>query len=218
MSIAAVSIPDSTGPPLRDQARVACYGLIATLLLQPPESHLLRRLADAGPQRWDQVASLSRPWRSLVLAARSISAAAVGAEYSALFVGVGRPLIDLHAARYAVRGQRVPPMHALRLDLHRLRLARRMGAVETEDHLGALCETMRLLITGARGLPRQNPARQLQFFKAHIAPWYRACIDDIRHADAAYFYLLVADFIEEFFETEGAGPDHCGPPPAPTIR
>lgn len=201
---AAVSKSVSTELPARDQARVECYGLIATLLLQPPESFLLHRLADAEPRRWDEVASLSRAWHSLVLAARSISAAAVAAEYSALFVGVGRPLIDLHAARHAARAQRVPPMHALRLDLHRLRLARRMGAVETEDHLGALCETMRLLITGARGLPRQTPAQQQRFFEAHIAPWYRACLDDIRHADAAYFYLLVADFVQAFFEYEQA--------------
>lgn len=201
---AAVSKSVSTELPVRDQARVECYGLIATLLLQPPEAFLLRRLAEAELQRWNDVAGLGKPWRSLVLAARSISAAAVVAEYLALFVGVGRPLIDPHAARYAARGQRVPPMHALRLDLHRLRLARRMGAVETEDHLGALCETMRLLITGARGLPRQTPAQQQRFFEAHIAPWYRACLDDIRHADAAYFYLLVADFVQAFFESEQA--------------
>jgi TorA maturation chaperone TorD len=201
---AAASNLASTELSARDQARVDCYGLIATLLLQPPEAFMLHRLADAELQRWDEVAGLSRPWRSLVMAARSISAAAVAAEYSALFVGVGRPLIDPHAARYAARGQRVPPMHALRLDLHRLRLARRMGAVETEDHLGALCETMRLLISGARGLPRQTAAQQRRFFDAHIAPWYRACIDDIRHADAAYFYLLVADFIQAFFESEAS--------------
>jgi TorA maturation chaperone TorD len=76
-------------------------------------------------------------------------------------------------------------------------LERRAGIAEGEDHLGSLCEAMRVLI--ANGTPI---ARQRAFFDAHIAPWYRACAEDFRSADGSKFYRCVANVLEAYFDVE----------------
>ncbi len=94
------------------------------------------------------------------------------------------------------------PLAALRDDLRRLGLSRMTGVSETEDHLGALCEVMRVLIVGC-GQGRQHTlADQKQFFYTHLRTWYSRCLGDIRNAENAYFYRQVANFAEAFFELE----------------
>ncbi|RZA32819.1 MAG: hypothetical protein EOP92_24100, partial [Lysobacteraceae bacterium] len=76
------------------------------------------------------------------------------------------------------------------------------GAGEFEDHLGALCETMRVLVAGAPRIPRQPLARQQAFFEVHIAPWYERCLADIAAAEGANYYRLVARLAGAFLAIE----------------
>jgi TorA maturation chaperone TorD len=186
-----------------DQARADLYALIARLLLASPDAGLLASLAGADSISSQNARSpLDRAWEKLVLAAGIIEADAIEDEYQALFVSIAVPKINPYASLYLSGFINEKPLAALRTELAQLQLARAPGVGELEDHLGALCETMRMLITGGRGGRQQPLERQQQFFEAHIAPWFNRCLDDIRAADEANFYRLVADFIQAFLEIE----------------
>jgi TorA maturation chaperone TorD len=133
----------------------------------------------------------------LVLAAQLMGAGAIRAEFDALFAGVGTPRINPYESVYLTGFTMEQPLAELRADLAQLGLARVPGASETEDHLGALCETMRLLIMGGQAIGLQR-----EFFDKHIEPWYRNCLDDIRSVRDANFYRQLADFIDAFFDAE----------------
>jgi TorA maturation chaperone TorD len=189
--------------PQEEQARADIYGLIARLLLAPPDDALLASLAGADAiVSFDSDQPLDRAWRRLSLAAREISGAAVRDEFSELFVSTSIPKINPYGSLYLAGFLHEKPLAALRTDLAGLGLARRSGALETEDHLGALCETMRRMILGAQDAPRQPLARQQEFFEVHIVTWSGGCLDHLRQVDGARFYGSVADFIAAYFDIE----------------
>ena len=210
-------------PPLaqEEQARADMYGLIARLLLAPPDDALLANLAtlagistdssvDTGAgaiKSADSGQPLGRAWLALALAARVLAGAAIRDEFAALFVSTSIPTINPYGSLYLAGFMHEKPLAALRTDLAGLGLARCSGALETEDHLGALCETMRRMILGGEGAPRQPLARQQAFFEVHIATWSGACLDHLRQADGARFYAIVAEFIAAYFEIERAAFD-----------
>lgn len=203
-------LPDPVGmvllePPLppHEQGRADFYALIAALLLAPPAAQLLHELAQAPPLTRGLARSpLEQSWERLVAAASAMDEAAVSEEYSALFVALGTPQVDPYASRYLASALMDVPLAALRADLRALGLARTGHATEIEDHLGALCEVMRVLIAGAPGIPRQPVSTQKRFFEARIAPWHSACLDDLRRAEGSNFYRCVADFIAAYFAVE----------------
>jgi TorA maturation chaperone TorD len=187
-------------PPLpqEEQARADLYALIARLLLAPPDAALLASLGeavDAGPA--DQ--PFDAAWRQLAAAARTTNAGAVREEFDALFVSVGVPKLNPFGSLYLAGFLHEKPLAALRADLARLGLARMPGVAETEDHLGALCETMRLLIAG---VPRQPLVVQQRFFEDHLAPWHARCLDELRSAEGANFYARVAALASAFLAIE----------------
>ncbi|QAU34974.1 molecular chaperone TorD family protein [Janthinobacterium sp. 17J80-10] len=188
-----------------EQARADLYALIARLLITPPESGLLDALAAADSL--DSLATdhpLDRAWESLVLAAGVLDAAAVHEEFNDLFISAGTPQINPYASLYLGGFLHEKPLVALRTELAQLGLARIDGAGETEDHLAALCEAMRLMIAGGAGVGalRQPLDRQKQFFEKHIASWSSRCLDEICALQEANFYRRVAEFSREFFLVE----------------
>jgi TorA maturation chaperone TorD len=189
--------------PQEEQARADLYGLLARLLLAPPDDALLDSLAGADAiVSCDADQPLDRAWDQLCLTARLIPADLVRDEFSELFISTSIPRINPYASLYLAGFLHEKPLADLRTDLARLGLARRNGASETEDHLGALCETMRRMITGGQGVPRQPLARQQEFFDIHIAPWSGICLNHLREADGARFYQRVADLVDAFFDIE----------------
>lgn len=189
--------------PQEEQARADLYGLLARLLLAPPDDALLDSLAGADAiVSSDADQPLDRAWDQLCLTARLIPADLVRDEFSELFISTSIPRINPYGSLYLAGFLHEKPLAALRTDLARLGLARRNGASETEDHLGALCETMRRMITGGQGVPRQPLARQQEFFDIHIAPWSGICLNHLREADGARFYQRVADLADAFFDIE----------------
>jgi TorA maturation chaperone TorD len=189
-----------------DQARADFYALIARLMLAPPDAGLLAALAAAEPIAADGLAEAGRAledaWLKLTQAASVMDADAVAEEFAALFVSTGNPLINPNGSYYLAGHLNDFPLAELRQDLARLRITRARGVGEFEDHLAALCETMRVLITGAPGIARQPLDEQKQLFSAHIQPWYAACLVDISSAEPANFYRVVAAFAGAFLAIE----------------
>ncbi|TFW28461.1 hypothetical protein E4O92_21245 [Massilia horti] len=186
-----------------DQARADLYALIARLLLAPPDAALLAALAAADPilgARDEQ--ALGDAWARLVRGAVLADVQAVADEFAELFISIGTPPLNPYGSRYLCGFLNDHPLAILRADLARLGLARAPGVGEFEDHLGALCETMRVLVTGGAGLPRRPLAIQRQFFDTHIRPWFGACLFDIAGYEAAGFYRLVAAFAAAFLAIE----------------
>jgi TorA maturation chaperone TorD len=182
-----------------EQARADMYALLARIIHAAPDAPMLSALAGADAIVAGQAGHpLDRAWERLVLAAGVMQDDAVAEEFSALFVSVGTPRLNPYASLYLTGFINEKPLVALRDDLARLGMGRAPGQREMEDHLAALCEAMRLLISGGV-VPL---ARQRAFFEAYIAPWYRRCLHDIRSAPEANFYRLVADFAEAFLDVE----------------
>jgi TorA maturation chaperone TorD len=189
-----------------DQARADFYALIASLLLAPPGAGLLAALAGADPivaDGFDEEGRLLQDaWLKLTLAASVVDAEAVADEFTALFISTGNPLLNPYGSFYATGHLNDVPLAELRQDLARMRIARVRGVGEFEDHLGCLCETMRVLVAGAPGIARRPLADQKQFFGAHLQPWYAACLADIAGAEPANFYRVVAAFAGAFLAVE----------------
>jgi TorA maturation chaperone TorD len=172
----------------QEQERADAYALVAALL-QAPDPAWLAQLA-AAP-----AGSGADPWARLVAAARRCGQT-VADEYAALFLATGNPLLNPYASWYLAGCLMDKPLAKLRQDLRTLGLARAGGVTELEDHLGALCETMHLLVR------RGEPAQQQAFFERHLANWYAACLADLRSAPPANFYRAVADLAEAFLDLE----------------
>ena len=201
------SIPASVSMSLplsgEDQARADLYALLARLLLAPPDAPLLAALAGADPicaQHGEH--ALEDAWEQLALACGVLDAGAVTDEYNLLFVSIGTPTLNPYGSRYLSGYMNDAPLAALREDLARFGVKRARGVGEFEDHLGALCETMRVLVAGGPGIARQPLAQQQRFFEAHIAPWYERCVADIAGAEGANFYRLVARLAGAFLAIE----------------
>ena len=189
--------------PPEEQARADLYGLLARLLLAVPDDGLLDSLAGADAiVSSDASQPLDLAWEALSLAARLIPSDAVRDEFNELFVSTSIPRVSPYGSLYLAGFLHEKPLAALRTDLAKLGLGRRSGAAETEDHLGALCETMRRMIAGGQGVARQPVERQQEFFDVHIAPWSGICLHHLRDADGAQFYQRVADLAAAFFEIE----------------
>ncbi|MGG7606138.1 TorD/DmsD family molecular chaperone [Massilia sp. BKSP1R2A-1] len=186
-----------------DQARADLYALLARLLLAAPDPGLLDALSAADPiVSAGQEPALEQAWEALTLASGVMDPDAVREEFDALFISVGTPPVNPNGSRYLSGYLNDTPLAELRGDLVRLGIRRIRGVGEFEDHLGALCETMRVLITGAPGIARQSVERQQAFFEAHIAPWYARCVTDIADAEGANYYRLVARLAAAFLDIE----------------
>jgi len=201
----AVRAPVAVALPLssEDQARADLYALAARLLLAAPGAALLEQLGSADPilaEGGDP--ALERAWEKLVLASGVMDPEAVAAEFDALFVSDGTPTLNPYGSLYLSGFMNDTPLADLRGDLARFGIGRVRGVGESEDHLGALCETMRVLIAGAAGIARQPHHVQQAFFEARIAPWYERCLGDIAHAKSANYYRLVAAFVGALLEIE----------------
>lgn len=185
-----------------DQARADFYALFAHLLLAPPDAGLLAALADAEPIAAAGEFALEDAWLRLTQAASAVDAAAVADEFSAMFVSLGTPPLNPYGSFYLTGHLNDAPLAALRHDLAQLRLARAPGVGEFEDHLGALCETMRVLVAGAPGAAPRGLGVQKAFFEAHLRPWYAGCLADIAASPDANFYKVVAGVVDAFLSIE----------------
>ncbi|MEX0959798.1 MAG: molecular chaperone TorD family protein [Burkholderiales bacterium] len=198
-----------------DAARSDIYAVLAALLGAPPSAALLELIAGA-----DDIAahSASEPplagaWRNLQAAAAIADAEALQTEYGALFFAVGEPEVMLYASWYRTGFLMEEPLARVRADLARLGLSRLQSVNEPEDHIAALCETMRLLVSETLAPDAAHLAVQKRFFARHIAPWHAELTQRIEQAAGANFYRCVAALMKSFFEAEAAHFEHFAEEP-----
>jgi TorA maturation chaperone TorD len=190
-------------PPIaaEEQARADVYALLSRLWSQAPDAGLLRALG-AAPRlpAADEGAGWPEAFNRLADASSVMDAGAAAQEYTDLFIGVGHSEVDLHASYWLAGGER--PLPELRRHLGELGLGRRPDAALMEDHLGALLETMRLLVAGRADVQPAPVAVQAAFFERWLAPWTDRCCTAIDVCSIANYYRRVAECTKIFLALE----------------
>lgn len=186
-----------------DQGRANFYALIARLLGDAPDRELLRAIAGSPPLGTDDDgAPLPVAWSQLIAASSVMDVDAAREEYDALFIGVGKAPLNLHASHHLTGFMMEQPLADVRTSLATLGFARLESQTVVEDHLAALCEVMRLLIVGGNGVEPGTLSSQSQFFETHLSPWFELCCDAIMKSPLANFYRVVAQFVRCFLLVE----------------
>jgi len=183
-----------------DRARAEHYAVLSRLFASPPDAAFLKQLPALAATWGASGSPLGQAWLLLGDAARHAGAEEVEAEYTRLFLTIGRPEVMLFGSFYIAGFLMEEPVVDLRADLAELGLGRRIGITESEDHIAALCDVMRhLIVTGpdAPGL-----ARQQAFFAGHLAPWVDALAQALENAQDARFYSRTAALVRAFFDIE----------------
>lgn len=187
-----------------EQARADIYGLLANLFYAPPPPELLDAIANAeGVCGGEAESAFCKAWIALRRAAADADAERVRDEYDAAFISTGQAPVMLYACFHLSGRLNDHAVIALRDDLAQLGMARRPAAGETEDHLSALCDVMRLLVAGAPDVLPAAPPDQQRFFQRHLQPWYGRVADAIENAPETHFYKHVGRFARAFFDLEG---------------
>jgi TorA maturation chaperone TorD len=201
----APSFELAEAPDPEEAARANFYGLLARLFYGPPGQPLLEALADAGEMDAED-GVIGDAWQALKDAAAVADAGTVREEYESVFIGTGKAPVTLYTTAYTLRYSSEVPLVALRADLAALGLSRHESSHEPEDHIAALCDTMRHLIAA------QQPelAQQSRFFSRWIAPAAQPLCDAIAKPRSGPFYELVGHFAKAFFELERSAFDMFG--------
>ena len=188
-----------------DQARADLYALLSRLYSAAPDEALLAAIASADELVVDGAkdpSDLAEAWSALVAASAVMDAQAAAEEYQRMFVGVGQSEVSLHGSAYAKAASGKQLLVGVRESLAQLGLARQPGATTFEDHLAAVCETMRLLITGSGRAHPFEVGQQRQFFEDNLGSWVFACCAAITAKSVANYYGRVAQFTECFMALE----------------
>ena len=186
-----------------DRARADMYALLSSLFYSPPSKQLLSNIATNVVLCNDEpVSDFCRAWRALQQAAAQIDAEAAKDEFETAFVGTGRQPVMLYGSFYEAGFLHEKPLAILREDLTKMGIARQGDRHESEDHVSALCDVMRLLIAGDAGMAPADLALQREFFRRHIQPWHTRLESAITDANQTDFYKVVARFMREFFTLE----------------
>jgi TorA maturation chaperone TorD len=178
-------------------ARANFYGLLARLFYGPPDEPLLQTLADAGGIEAED-GGIGEAWEALTQAAGQADPESVRDEYDTVFVGTGKSPVTLYACAYSIRYSSETPLAELRGHLATLGLARKEEASEPEDHIAALCDTMRHLIA----VQKRDLAEQRRFFQRWIQPAAESLCNAIEAEPGTSFYKSVARFAKAFFDIE----------------
>lgn len=187
-----------------DQARAQLYGLVASLFHAAPDAQLLSALVHADgfrggdDERTEQGRALAAAWRELTDACRSAFPVLLAHEHTELFASPGRAEVTPYLMHYVMQYESETPLVELRRQLAEWGIARRESVNEPEDHISALCETMRFAIA-----VQQRPlADQKAFFERYLYRGAIAFCDAVKASDKARFYKHAAEFSRAFFVVE----------------
>ncbi len=208
MSQSAGTLHDPIAP--EDEARAGFYALLSRLYAAGPDAALLAAIAAAPPldvasgagDDGDAGSRFAAAWDRLRAASAAMDPDAATQEYVDVFVGVGKSEVNLHGSHWVAGAMMDKPLAELRTDLATMGLARRPEVTMLEDHLSALCETMRILIAGQGDVRPVAVADQKIFFEGHVAAWVFGCCDAIAACPLAYYYRDVAQFTKVFLALE----------------
>jgi TorA maturation chaperone TorD len=187
-----------------DEARAQLYGLVSRLFHAAPDAQLLSALVHAqgfrggDDERTEQGRALALAWRELTDACRSAFPVLLAHEHTELFASPGRAEVTPYLMHYVMQYESETPLVELRRQLAEWGIARRESVHEPEDHISALCETMRFAIA-----VQQRPlAEQKAFFNRYLYRGAIAFCNAVRASDKARFYKHVAAFSGAFLEVE----------------
>ncbi|WP_246116553.1 MULTISPECIES: TorD/DmsD family molecular chaperone [Cobetia] len=174
------------------------YRLLARLVRAAPDEELIAFLAtlehDAMTLPGADQQQLPRALASLSLAARVSEPRRLEDEYFQALVGVVQGEVVPYASWYLTGSLMEMPLVALRQDLKLLGFERQSDVHEPEDHLGALCEVMAMLID-------ELPCEQSGFFRRHLASWGERCCADLARRESP-FYAAVGYLGQAFLNAE----------------
>jgi len=206
-----IAITRRPAVPPEDQARADFYALLARLYAQGPDAALLAAIA-AAPRMPPPIAvedvddsavvDLPAAWSALGEASAITDAEAATREYDDLFIGVGKSEVNLHGSHWLTGFMMEKPLADVRATLAAFGLGRRGGVTLVEDHLSALCETMRILIAGDEDRAPVPVTQQREFFERHIEPWAFKCCSAIFNCPVANYYRQVAQFTDCYLALE----------------
>ena len=187
-----------------DQARANLYGLLARLFYAPPDANLISELRLAAPAPADgepptaEGDAFGSAWSGLLAACASAFPARLEEEHLQLFVGVGKAEVTPYLSAYIVQSERDAPLARLRGQLAEWGLARRESASEPEDHVAAVCETMRWLIVGRKA----DLEVQRRFFLTYLYTAGQRFCSAVSACENAKFYLHGATLLQAFLDIE----------------
>jgi TorA maturation chaperone TorD/DNA-binding transcriptional regulator YdaS (Cro superfamily) len=180
-----VAAPDALPAiPEEDLWRAQIYALLGRCLARRPDTALLTALAQL---RGDD-SPMGQALAALAEAARGTSLERAQDEYDALFIGLPRGELVPYASFYRTGFLYERPLAKLRGDMERLGYARADHVSEPEDHMGALCELMALVIRGGDGRGPAELATQERLFRQHLAPWGERFFADLEQAASAKLF------------------------------
>lgn len=202
----AAAAAHSVSPAPEDSARADLYALLAHLFYAPPTPNLLAAIAasDDIAAHASQDTPLAQAWHRLQQACEIADPQAVGSEYAELFLGVGKAEVPLNASWYLTGFFNDAPLVAVRAGLAELGLSRLQSANETEDHIAALAESMRLLVVGGQDVHPAPVTAQKAFFMRHVGTWYGLLAQRLDATEGVNFYALVGALMKSFLDTEAA--------------
>jgi len=200
MHVAPIAFRHTLDP--EDQARADLYAMLARLYADAPDAGFLRALATAERMTSDINNPFATAWNRLADASAAMDPDAAAQEYTDLFVGVGKCEINLHASHWIAGFMAEKPLVELRSDLVALKITRKEAATLMEDHLSALCETMRILVAGNGDRPPATLAQQRNFFQKRLFSWALDCCSAITKSSLANYYHRVAELTEQFLALE----------------
>ena len=178
------------------EPRALWYAIVSRLFFAAPDADFLHALRTAAedPAASDDGALLRR-WHTLQQVSREADVAALACEFDALFADASESPVTPYTSSYREASER------LQLELlERLRafgLARRERAFESEDHVSALCDTMRWLIAEGRTFEEQR-----RFFGDFVDPGVRLFCEAIERSPLASFYKRVAELTRALMVVE----------------
>jgi TorA maturation chaperone TorD len=202
MSDAALQFVPPASP--EDQARANLYGLLARLFYAPPDANLISELRFAAPAPADggtltaEGDAFGSAWSGLLAACASAFPARLEEEHLQLFVGVGKAEVTPYLSAYIVQSERDAPLARLRGQLAEWGLARRESASEPEDHVAAICETMRWLIVRRKA----DLEVQRRFFLEYLYTAGLRFCNAVSACENAKFYRYPARLLQAFLDIE----------------
>ena len=185
-----------------DQARADLYAVLARFYADAPDREFLNALAASERMAIDAERPLALAWNRLADASAAMDAEAAAQEYTDLFVGVGKCEVNLHASHWITGFMIERPLVDLRSDLSALKITRQEAATMLEDHLSALCETMRMLVAGDGERPPATVEQQRNFLQKRLLPWAFDCCAAIEKSSLANYYRRVAELTAQFLALE----------------
>ena len=186
-----------------EAARANLYGLLARLFQAAPDDQLIAEMVRAGEIEADgeagnEAAALAAAWRAMVDASRTAFPNVLKDEHTTLFVGTGKAEVTPYLSAYMLRHSIDNPLVELRQQLASWRIGRKEDVPEYEDHIAAICETMRFAIA----VQHRNASEQKIFFERFVYQGATAFCSAVTTSKNARFYLHVARFAQTFLDIE----------------